>query len=72
MYIIIISILLAISLAFVIYKGFWTSAPSKMEHFYVATSNIAGEGLFATEPAIKDQRLFKALDLDHTIRQEVR
>ena len=70
MYIVIISILIAISLTLVLYKSWF--GKNTTEHFYVATSNIAGEGLFATEPAKKDQRLFKALDLDHTIRKEVR
>ena len=42
-----------------------------VEHFYVADSGIAGQGLFASESCKKNQRLFKALDLDHTIRTEV-
>lgn len=43
-----------------------------LEHFYNGASNIAGQGLFCSKPATKYSRLFKALDLDHKIRDEVR
>ena len=62
-------IIIIVLAALIVYFG---HSKSSVEHFYVANSNIAGQGLFCSDPQTKGSRLFKALDLDHSIRDEVR
>jgi len=63
-------IVIAILVISLIYFGF--SNIGITEHFYVAKSNIAGEGLFASEDIESNKKLFKALDLNQTILNEVK
>ena len=64
-------ILLFIIIIFVILWFLWKQDTTN-EHFWVGKSRIAGEGLFCSEPLMKDQRLFKAITSDHQITEDAR